>query len=200
MAMKKVLSIIRDIAFVVFVILVCMMIFLMSSGRHFSVAGYQVLRVLTSSMEPTIGENTCIIIREYPTEQLKVGDIITFTSEDPRIQGYYNTHRICDIVKEDGETLFVTKGDATEAVDAYPVHTDQVAGIFVRELPGGRILGKFFLALSDNRVYFLVIMLPLAICLLSYLWQVISWATNRYQIEENEEETDGKEEQSKRES
>lgn len=197
--MKKVFSIFRDIAFVVLVVLVCTMIFLMHSGRHFSVAGYQVLRVLTSSMEPTIGENTCIIIREYPTEQLKVGDIITFTSDDPQIQGYYNTHRICDIVKEDKETLFLTKGDASEAVDAYPVHMNQVAGIFVRELPGGRILGKFFLALSDNRVYFLVIMLPLAICLLSYLWQVIGWATNRYQTDENEEKMDVDEEQSKRE-
>ena len=182
--MKKFLSILRDIAFVIFVLAICGMIFIMSTGKHVSIAGYQVLRVLTSSMEPAIAENTCIIIKEYPVDQLKVGDIITFTSDDPQIQGYYNTHRIHDIVEENGETLFVTKGDATSAVDAYPVHKDQVAGIFVKELPGGRTLGKMFLALSDNKVYFLVIMLPLALCLISYFWQIVGMVTGRYDEEE----------------
>ncbi|MDD6070234.1 MAG: signal peptidase I [Clostridiales bacterium] len=186
--MKRFFSILRDVAFVIFVLFICGMIFIMSTGKHFSVAGYQVLRVLTSSMEPAIAENTCIIIKEYPVDQLKVGDIITFTSDDPQIQGYYNTHRIHDIVEENGETLFVTKGDATSAVDAYPVHKDQVAGIFVKELPGGRTLGKMFLALSDNKVYFLVIMLPLALCLLSYFWQIVSMVTGRYDEDEEDED------------
>lgn len=188
--MKRFFSILRDVAFVIFVLFICGMIFIMSTGKHFSVAGYQVLRVLTSSMEPAIAENTCIIIKEYPVDQLKVGDIITFTSDDPQIQGYYNTHRIHDIVEENGETLFVTKGDATSAVDAYPVHKDQVAGIFVKELPGGRTLGKIFLALSDNKIYFLVIMLPLTLCLISYFWQIVGMVTGRYDEDEEEEDDD----------
>lgn len=185
--MKRFFSILRDVAFVIFVLFICGMIFIMSTGKHFSVAGYQVLRVLTSSMEPAIAENTCIIIKEYPADQLKVGDIITFTSDDPQIQGYYNTHRIHDIVEENEETLFVTKGDATSAVDAYPVHKDQVAGIFVKELPGGRTLGKIFLALSDNKIYFLVIMLPLTLCLISYFWQIVGMVTGRYDEEEEDD-------------
>ena len=164
------------------------MIFLMSSGKHVSIAGYQVLRVLTSSMEPAISENTCIIIKKYPVDQLKVGDIITFTSDDPQIQGMYNTHRIHDIVEENGETLYVTKGDAIDAVDAYPVHKDQVAGILVRELPGGQLLGKCFVALSDNRIYFLVIILPLMICLMSYFWQIVGIFRKPEEDEEEDEE------------
>ena len=171
--MKKFAAILRDIGFVFFSVFILFMIFLMSSGKHVSIAGYQVLRVLTSSMEPTISENTCIIIKKVPVENLKVGDVITFTSDDPQIQGLYNTHRIHDIVEENGETLYVTKGDAIDAVDAYPVHQNQVAGIFVRELPGGRLLGKCFVALSDNKIYFLVIILPLMICLMSYFWQIM---------------------------
>lgn len=186
--MKKVLFIVRDIAFVIFVLLICGMIFIMSGGKHISVAGYQVLRVLTGSMEPAIAENTCIIIKEYPVDSLKVGDIITFTSDDPMIQGYYNTHRICDIVEENGETVFITKGDSSNAVDAYPVHKDQVAGIYVKEFPGGRLLGRFFVALSDNRVYFLVIMLPLALCLISYFWQIMGMVTGRYDDEDDSDE------------
>lgn len=186
--MKKFLSILRDVGFVIFVIAICGMIFIMSTGKHFTIAGYQVLRVLTSSMEPAIAENTCIIIKEYPVEQLKVGDIITFTSDDPQIQGYYNTHRIHEIVEENGETLYITKGDATDAIDAYPVHQDQVAGILVRELPGGRMIGKAFVALSDNKIYFLVVMLPLTLSLLSYFWQIVGMVTGRYDDEDEDSE------------
>lgn len=188
--MKKILCIVRDIAFVLFIIFICLMIFLMSSGKHISIAGYQVLRVLTSSMEPAIAENTCIIIKECNPEMLEVGDIITFISDDPQIQGYYNTHRISEIVEENGETLFLTKGDASAFIDAYPVHKDQVAGIYVKELPGGRALGKCFVALSDNRVYFLVIMLPLTLCLISYFWQIVGLVTGRYDEEDDEEADD----------
>lgn len=189
--MKKFAAILRDIGFVFFIVFILLMIFLMSSGKHISIAGYQVLRVLTSSMEPTISENTCIIIKKVPVEDLKVGDVITFTSDDPQIQGLYNTHRIHDIVEENGETLYVTKGDAIDAVDAYPVHQDQVAGIYVRELPGGRLLGKCFVALSDNRVYFLVIMLPLMLCLMSYFWQIMGI----FRKSDEELEEDGKEQE-----
>ena len=192
--MKKLFSILRNIIFVISVLLICGMIFIMSSGKHLSIAGYQVLRVITSSMEPAITENTCIIIRKCPVEELKVGDIITFVSDDPQIQGYYNTHRIHDIVQENGETYYVTKGDATTALDAYPVRGEQIAGRYVRELPGGRMLGKFFVALSDNRIYFLVIMLPLMICLLSYFWQIVGFVTGRYDEDEDDDDDENDEE------
>lgn len=178
--MKKFLCVVRDVIFVLFILLICGTIFIMSTGKHFSIGGYQVLRVLTSSMEPAIAENTCIIIKECPVEELKVGDIITFTSDDPQIRGYYNTHRIHEIQEDNGETIYVTKGDHVANVDAYPVHQDQVAGIFVRELPGGRAIGKLFVALSDSRIYFLVIMLPLLLCLISYFWQIVGMVTGRY--------------------
>lgn len=163
---------------------------MLSTGRHISIAGYQVLRVITSSMEPTIAENTCILIKEVPVEQLKAGDIITFLSDDPDIQGYYNTHRIQEIVVEDGETIYITKGDSNMEQDTYPVHQNQIAGIFVKEIIGGKMIGKLFVALSDNRVYFLVVMLPLTICLLSYLWQIIMIITNQDEsvIEEGQAE------------
>lgn len=188
--MKRVKSIIRDIVFVIFVLAICGVIFMLSTGRHISIGGYQVLRVITSSMEPAISENTCILIKDVPVEQLKVGDIITFFSDDPDIQGYYNTHRIQEIVVENGETIYITKGDSNMEQDTYPVHQDQIAGIFVKEITGGKIIGKLFIALSDNRVYFFVVMLPLTICLLSYLWQIIMIVTNQDESVSDEEPTE----------
>lgn len=184
--MKKFVAIVRDVMFVMFVLAICGIIFLMSAGKQVSFFGYQVLRVLTGSMEPTIDENTCIIMKKVDVSQLKKGDIITFISEDPDIYGYYNTHRIYEVKQDDisGETYYITKGDASMEPDPYPVYQNRVVGIYVKELPGGRIIGKVFVALSDNRVYFGAIILPLILCLLSYFWQIIAIFRDKDEEEE----------------
>ena len=181
-------------AFVLLVLFICFIIYTMSQGKTVSVFGYQVLRVLTSSMEPAIVGNTCIITKKVSTEELKVGDIITFISEDPAIYGYYNTHRIHEIIEEDGERKFVTKGDNSFEIDLYPVSESKVVGIYVRELPGGRLIGKAFVALSDNKVYFAVIIIPLVLCLISYVWEIMGMFTGRYE-EIEEEEADEEDDQ-----
>ena len=186
--MKRFIGFLRDIAFIIFILALCGMIFIMSTGKRFTVKGYQVLRVLTSSMEPVIPENTCIIIKEIDPDQLEVGDIITFMSDDPNIQGYYNTHRIYEIRRENGHKVFITKGDAIAEPDEYPVYEDMVAGIFEKELPGGQLIGKAFVALSDNKVYFTFVILPLSICLISYLWQIIGLISGKDDDEDEEEE------------
>ena len=192
--MKKVISFIRNVAFVVLVLFICFIIYTMSQGNTISIAGYRVLRVLTSSMEPTIVGNTCIITKNVDVDELEVGDIITFISEDPAIYGYYNTHRINEIVEEGGVRKFVTKGDNSSEVDPYMVSESNVVGIYVQELPGGRLIGKAFVALSDNKVYFAVIIIPLILCLISYFWEIVGMVTGRYSDEEDEEEEESSEE------
>ncbi len=184
----KILDIIRNIFFVLLILVICFVIFSTAQGKHPKFFGYQIFRVLTSSMQPAISESTCIITKEVPQSELKVGDIITFVSEDEAIYGFYNTHRIYEIVEEDGETKYRTKGDANPAPDQYLVSYDQVTGILVGEIPGGQLIGKLFELLSNNKVYFLVIMLPLALVLLSYIWQIVGHMTNRYDEDEDEED------------
>lgn len=188
--LKQIVNIIKNVFFIALVIVICFIIFGMTQGKHPKFFGYQFFRVLTSSMQPAISESTCIITKEVPQEELKVGDIITFISEDPDIYGYYNTHRIHEIVEENGETKYITKGDANPIPDEQAVSYSQITGVLVGEMPGGRLIGKFFELLSDNKVYFLVIMLPLAIILLSYVWQIIGYFTHRYDEDEDEEEED----------
>lgn len=185
---KKIIQIIKKIVLALLILVICSIIIAMTQGYHPKFFGYQVLRVLTSSMQPTISENTCIITKEVPQNELKVGDIITFISEDAQIYGYYNTHRIYDIVEENGEVRYITKGDANPVPDDETVSYSQITGIFVGELPGGQLIGQLFVALSDNKVYFLVVMLPLGLCLISYVWQIIGFITHR--DEDDEEEDD----------
>ena len=65
-------------------------------------------------------EGECIIVKSVDSEKIKVGDIITFHSEDPNILNYLNTHRVNDIiVSKDGSIDFITTGDANDVLDFY---------------------------------------------------------------------------------
>lgn len=195
--LKQAWKIIKKVIFIALILLICSIIFGMAQGKHPKFFGYQFFRVLTSSMQPAISESTCIITKEVPQDELKVGDIITFISEDPDIYGYYNTHRIHEIVEEDGEIKYVTKGDANPMPDENVVAYSQVAGVLVREMPGGRLIGQLFIWLSDSKVYFLVVMLPLVLILLSYFWQIIGYITHRYDEDDEDDEDDEEDEEVK---
>ena len=84
---------------------------------------YQILSVLSGSMEPAIHTGSIVVIK--PVENYKIGDIITFgkTEKTP------TTHRIYDIKVNAGNPIYTTKGDANNAPDS-------------REIPNSEVIGK----------------------------------------------------------
>ena len=94
-------------------------------GKAATVFGYNVLHVVTGSMEPTISEDDYILVQKTDIAGLKPDDIIAYYSEDPEIRGKLVIHRIIEI-HEDG--TFVTKGDANPVEDELAVRPDQIVG------------------------------------------------------------------------
>ena len=90
-----------------------------------SIFGRSVLVVVTGSMEPTIHEGDYIEIKRADPSSLKVGDIITFISQDEDIKGKLVTHRIIGI-NDDGS--FLTKGDANPIADSASVRGEDIKG------------------------------------------------------------------------
>ncbi|MBR1692636.1 MAG: signal peptidase I [Lachnospiraceae bacterium] len=186
--MKNVRSFVMEILLTLLILVLSGFLFAIARGYHPTVAGYQVLRVLSGSMSPVLEENDLILIRRVAEDQLDEGDIITFLSDDPYLSGIYNTHRIHRIVisEETGEKSYITKGDVNEMEDFYPVSYEQIAGKYITTLPYGNTLGKALSAMAGSKVFFFVIMLPLMLCLLSYLWQIFFILV----IERTEEDAD----------
>ena len=172
--MKRIVKVL-EVLFLVFMIGMCGVVFMAGNGKVPYIFGYRILQVISNSMAPTIETETCIIIKQVEPEDIEIGDVITFTSEDPSIRGYLNTHRVHDITKDEetGETLYITKGDAYDQPDIYPVEYEQVAGEFVSELPFGRQLFKGIRFLADRNNYFIIVMLPLFCCFASYAKQLM---------------------------
>ena len=153
------------------------------SGQVPQVMGFSILQVLTGSMEPTIPEGSMLLIQETDPKSLQPGDIISFFSPDPSLDGALNTHRIQQVVAE-GDTLeFITKGDANFLEDQQPVAAQQVVGKVIFISP---TLGKFVRLISNPLVFGLAILLPLAAMLIANLVRAMRSAVQLAKKEEEE--------------
>ena len=100
-----------------------------------SFLGIKSFVIVSESMEPTIMTEDVIFITNTSRENLEVGDIISF-----RIGDYINTHRIIRIEQQNGEEVYITKGDNNNAEDRTPVKFEDIEGKYLFRLPGfGRI-------------------------------------------------------------
>lgn len=101
-----------------------------------SFLGIKSFIIVSESMEPTIMTDDVIFIADASKENLKVGDIISFRTGD-----YINTHRIIRIEEQNGEEVYITKGDNNKAEDRTPVKFHDIQGKYLFRLPGfGKVI------------------------------------------------------------
>ena len=124
--------------------------------------GYKPFIVLSGSMEPSIMTGDMVFVREADTDNLQKGDVIAYKSGDAVI-----THRIIDVKTENGETRYMTQGDANDSPDQSSVRPSDVEGVYQ-----GRIAGAgnaaMFMQTTTGMILFVVCPLILFI-----LWDVI---------------------------
>lgn len=144
MKKKSILSIIVSVIgyLVIFVMIAALIIIMRGNikGEVTFLAGRAVLWVRTQSMEPEIPERSYILIKKAAAEEVSVGDVIVFKSDDPALGGAYNTHRVIEIVGDNDE--FVIKGDNNFLPDQYNARAENVVGIYVCNLPPLTVFGR----------------------------------------------------------
>ena len=171
------------IALILVSVFVLLSVVLTPAGQVPQVLGYSVFRVMTGSMEPEIREDSLLVVKKTPPEDIAPGDVISFFSPDPMLEGAVNTHRVVRIEKENGRTQFITKGDANVIEDIYPTDASAVVGRVVFQSYG---LGKTVSLLSNPLVFGIIILLPLLIILLMNLYRAVRIAADIAKKEEKE--------------
>lgn len=119
---------------------------------------FSIYTIVSPSMTPKIQVYDVIINTkvEAPTD-IKVGDIITFTSSSSLTYGMTITHRVQDIQIVNGEYQYTTKGDNNLTPDLAPALYRNIIGKAVIKLPQlGRV--QFFVASKFG--WLLVVILP----------------------------------------
>ena len=157
--LKKVLSVIIAIILSISVLLCCTVIIKSALGYDKSILGYRVFYIVSGSMEPTIHTGAAVLVQK--SDEYVLDDIITFESSDSAIYGYPNTHRIIEVVEENGENVFITKGDANPVADIYTVPKDAIYGKVVFHTGEMYWLGTLIGMMTTPLGFITVIILPI---------------------------------------
>jgi len=160
---NKVISIIGNIMFWVLIvtILISAFLFANSDSKEKSIFGYRYYNVITPSMTPTISVGSAVFVKMVDPQTLKESDVIAFRNEEDKV----TTHRIIEIVKENGQTLFRTKGDNNSVEDANLVKTEDVEGVYFSRIAK---VGNFLMFMQQPiglAVLLLIILVVGLICL-----------------------------------
>lgn len=98
--------------------------------------GYKNFIIVSGSMIPSININDTIIVKEVPQEEIKVNDIISFKQGE-----IITTHRVINIIEEEGIKKYQTKGDSNNTKDKELVTYKQIEGKYQFKLSGiGKII------------------------------------------------------------
>ncbi|MBQ6756881.1 MAG: signal peptidase I [Oscillospiraceae bacterium] len=162
-----------SIALIVFAVVALLIVVTTRSGEAPNFFGYSMFRVLTGSMEPELPVGSMVIVKRVGAEEVKVGDIITFFSTDPTLQGGVNTHRVIDIDNSGMDILFTTKGDANQFKDEYGAVGSNLIGVVIY---CSTFLGTAVRLASNPVIFFPLLVIPLGIILISNLVSTVKTA------------------------
>lgn len=111
--------------------------------------------IITNSMVPNINVDDAVLIKRVNKDKIKVGDIITFVSNDPRYSGLVITHRVVDIYTNNhGKTIFKTKGDSNKMYDLSITSYSDIYGKVLFRFPK---IGTIKYLLSQSSLWIIVI-------------------------------------------
>ena len=127
------------------------------------IGGYCPLIVLTGSMEPEIKSGDLIICKQIDSDEVKVDDVIAFFDPDSH-EGSVLTHRVIELVNEDGTLSYRTKGDANNSADRSLVPADSLVGLYQFRIAGA---GNVAMFMQSTAGLIICVVLPL-ILLIGY--------------------------------
>lgn len=153
---------IGDILTTVLVVLVIICVILLVGVR---LVGLKPYAVLSGSMEPEYPVGSLIYVKNIDINKLKVGDDITFMLDEDTLA----THRIVEIIPDEEDSSIVrfrTKGIANEYADSGLVHSKNVVGKPVFDIP---YLGYFSSYIQTPPGLYIAIAGGIIILLLAFL-------------------------------
>ncbi|MEH7253351.1 signal peptidase I [Neobacillus niacini] len=162
----------RISSIIIYGLLICMVITVIATKIHGGtpkVFGYEIMTVLSGSMEPGIKTGSIIAVKPISnTESLQKGDVITFKAADN--PNTLITHRIIEIEKVNESVQFITKGDNNDTKDRSPVIDEKIVGEYSGfTLP---FVGKLLAFIQSNNGAIFLLIIPGALMI---LWSVISF-------------------------
>lgn len=155
----------------VLVTLITAVVLFLIGTRLFGLQGYT---VLSGSMEPVYQTGSVIYVKKTDAAKLEIDDVITFYATGRTVA----THRIVEVVEEDGNRLYRTKGDVNEIADGSLVEAKDVIGTPIFSIP---YLGYALFYIQSTRGRYLAIAVGAMLLLMIFLPSLIFDGGNKRQ-------------------
>lgn len=126
--MKQTIQKIWNTASTILLVIIAVAVLLLVGCR---LLGLKAFVVLSGSMEPAYHTGSVIYVKSTDANALENGEVITFYVTDKVVA----THRIVEVVKENGSVQYRTKGDANDVADGSLVSPKDVIGTPVFSVP-----------------------------------------------------------------
>ena len=181
-SIKKTGLILKIIFFIIIIPLLTISLIIMIKARMYpdkvpDVFGYKPMIVLSGSMETSIYTGDLVFVKMVDPSTLNENDIIAFRNETNTV----TTHRIIEIINENGNRLFRTKGDNNSSSDISPVSSEVIEGVYVSKISG---LGNVLMFLKEPKSLIILLLFTLV---LGLIWiQVMEKNENREKQKEDE--------------
>ena len=133
------------------------------------VGGDDAYVVTSGSMSPTIEAGDVIVTQDVSPDEIERGDVVTFHDGGSADTGYV-THRVVDIVEEDGDRFVELKGDANEEPDEGLVPAEYAQGDLHLHIP---YLGHLLLFARSSLGLFVLVIAPGLALVGSGSWQLL---------------------------
>lgn len=153
--LKLISTIISWTVFVLLLIIAALLLYYFVATRIYASKGngyepkFALYTIISGSMTPNINVYDVVVdVRVDNPEDIEIGDVITFYSDEPQVGGGTITHRVISIFKdENGGYSYQTKGDHNLVEDDSLVPYNKIVGKVALKIPQlGRV--QFFLASS----------------------------------------------------
>ncbi|HIR49511.1 MAG TPA: signal peptidase I [Candidatus Faecimonas gallistercoris] len=151
-------KILKTIIIIVMFLYLAFIIVQRISGNQ-SILGYRIFTVATGSMIPKYNINDVLAIKQINTDELKVGDDVTYLGNRYDVNGKIVTHRIIDIKTENGKKIYITKG-INNTVEDPAIEASQIYGKVIGKIP---IVTQINHTIKNQYGFFFLIFLPIVI-------------------------------------
>ena len=167
----------------ILVLILCVNIVIMIKANLYKdkvpgIFGYKPFVVLSGSMQSQINVGDLVIVREIDANKLNVNDIIAY--RDGKI---VTTHRIKEVLKDNNDVCFKTKGDSNNTMDDGVVCSKDIEGRYVFKI---NKLGNLIIFIQQPTGFFIMLLSILLIGVLVFLIKNRE-INKKFEIEDEEE-------------
>lgn len=133
------------------------------------VGGDDAFIVTSGSMSPTLEPGDVVVTQDVDPEEIETGDVVTFHDGSGADTGFV-THRVVDVVEEEGELYFQLQGDANDEPDEGLVPAEYAHGERHLDIP---YLGHLLIFARSSLGLFVLVLAPGIALMASGSWQLL---------------------------